>query len=450
MDDQSYDRDEYETDTDASESGSDYGSSNDGGSSDDSNDDEGELEQYSLRVRLLSAVDLPPSLSPSVPLCPWFRFGLVEDLDAALDGISEERRRARAREEADRAGRGSRTLRPMSQGDDEEEDDDDETDANIPARQQSASAAAAGLNTTAQLLASLPPSSTRTSTHKIMSRNANGGGGNGADWNEEYRWDSLSSPMESCLAVQLVTRLAPESRFDAGQVQGNQGMGSSSFGSSLNLSGLDHSEGDESAALAGIRGLWRKGREQLEQRRMSMAAHEAAHGAGGYAGLAGGQTQRGTGAGVTAGPREEAAAAAAQVLMRGGDDQSTVSNLTMGSGLNQGDLVEYQARWNEHSASSGGDADGSARSGAHRDYVEGAVRTTRSEDERDAHGPSSEGLCLGTLSIPIHHLELNEAVFEGRKAAVLEKWYQLDDPNVKRKAEVSVCVSFCLLVEIRS
>ena len=70
MDDQSYDRDEYETDTDASESGSDYGSSNDGGSSDDSNDDEGELEQYSLRVRLLSAVDLPPSLSPSVPLCP--------------------------------------------------------------------------------------------------------------------------------------------------------------------------------------------------------------------------------------------------------------------------------------------------------------------------------------------------------------------------------------------
>ncbi|EJK43877.1 hypothetical protein THAOC_37636, partial [Thalassiosira oceanica] len=82
-----------------------------------------------------------------------------------------------------------------------------------------------------------------------------------------------------------------------------------------------------------------------------------------------------------------------------------------------------------------GDAAGADRTGSgHRgDYVEGAVRTTRSEDEDDAAG--SEGLCLGTLSVPIHRLELTEAVFEGRERAVLERWYQLDDPNVKRKAE---------------
>ena len=47
--------------------------------------DASEEEQWSLRVRLLSAVDLPPSLSPTVPLCPFFKFGLVEDIVAALE-----------------------------------------------------------------------------------------------------------------------------------------------------------------------------------------------------------------------------------------------------------------------------------------------------------------------------------------------------------------------------
>ena len=51
--------DEYETDSQAEELETD--------SDDDS--EEGEEEQWSLRVRLLSAVDLPPSLSPNVPLC---------------------------------------------------------------------------------------------------------------------------------------------------------------------------------------------------------------------------------------------------------------------------------------------------------------------------------------------------------------------------------------------
>ena len=51
--------DEYETDSQAEELETDS----------DSETDEGEEEQWSLRVRLLSAVDLPPSLSPTVPLC---------------------------------------------------------------------------------------------------------------------------------------------------------------------------------------------------------------------------------------------------------------------------------------------------------------------------------------------------------------------------------------------
>ncbi|EJK76891.1 hypothetical protein THAOC_01322, partial [Thalassiosira oceanica] len=155
MDDQSYDRDEYETDTDASSS--DYDTDRDGSGSDtgpgcDGDDGPDDELRYSLVVRLLSAVDLPPSLSPSVPLCPWFRLGLVEDLGEALDGVSEERRRARAREESGREERGRRTLMPRSQGEDEEEEEDG-AEGGDPARL----AAAAGLNTTARLLAGLPP-----------------------------------------------------------------------------------------------------------------------------------------------------------------------------------------------------------------------------------------------------------------------------------------------------
>ena len=79
--------DEYETDSQAS-SGSGDGSLS------------LEEEQWSLTVRLLSAVDLPPSLSPAVPLCPWFKFGLVEDVNAALDRVEEEdKKKAAEREE---------------------------------------------------------------------------------------------------------------------------------------------------------------------------------------------------------------------------------------------------------------------------------------------------------------------------------------------------------------
>ena len=57
--------DEYETDSQAEELETD---------TDDDSSEEGEEEQWSLRVRLLSAVDLPPSLSPNVPLCVSFSF----------------------------------------------------------------------------------------------------------------------------------------------------------------------------------------------------------------------------------------------------------------------------------------------------------------------------------------------------------------------------------------
>ena len=71
-----------------SSSASDDDTSSKSSSTSSASSDE-EEEQWSLRVRLLSAVDLPPSLSPTVPLCPWFKFGLVEDIVAALESTDD-------------------------------------------------------------------------------------------------------------------------------------------------------------------------------------------------------------------------------------------------------------------------------------------------------------------------------------------------------------------------
>ena len=130
--------------------------------------------------------------------------------------------------------------------------------------------------------------------------------------------------------------------------------------------------------------------------------------------------------------REERAAAVAQFIMRkgSGEQQSTAqggtSTATSGgggeggsSGLNQQDLVEYQQRWNvvkEEQGSSEGPYEYNA-----------PVSTT--VQPRNSATNTSEGLCLGTLTIPLSRLPLEDAFKEDGKAAVIEKWYQLDDPN---------------------
>ena len=447
--DASIDDDEsYETDTDADENDAE-GSSSERGSSEEE-DSEEEEEHWSVRVRLLSAVDLPPSLSPTVPLCPWFKFGLVEDVNVALDEINEADRKRRASElEISEGGedeggeekekiKGKRTLRPRGVDDsehdaeeessDSEEGDDDVNKAReltkelINEQQQQRRSSSenntSNMNTSSRLLTTLPPQSIRSSTSKIMSRNAaNVGGGNGADWNEEYRWDELISPMEGCLVVKLCTRLGAQSDVGGGMggssrnLMGPPGMSTSMSGdygdanSDVSTGYLDSEGGESTYGGLGIRGLWRKGREQLEEhRRRSTIAGGAAGG----------------------GTREEKAAAVAQFLMRGqsasvvvGDDgatAATASATTTGGrltgpnalsasehGLNQNDLVDHQQRWSESKSQSDvvGEYDVAlgAGDGARRRILEQS-----SDPDDDCH--HAEGLCLGTLSIPLSRLPL--------------------------------------------
>jgi len=213
-----------------------------------------------------------------------------------------------------------------------------------------------------------------------MSRNANGGGGNGADWNKEYHWNDLGSPMKGCLLVRLSTRLAPETGISGAPTNVGSSMGttaSADYGdASSNVGGSGHFlHSEEEAGIgSGIRGLWRKGREQLEHHR-----------------------RRAT----VAGPREERAAAKAQFLMRGGhpDDAATATadasaSTSQNSGLNQQDLVEYQQKW--AAAQKGGmGGDGLDIMPQH-----GAVRTSRADEDdalHNADGNNNNSILIYTI-----------------------------------------------------
>lgn len=176
----------------------------------------------------------------------------------------------------------------------------------------------------------------------------NGGGGNGADWNEEYRWDSIDNPMESTLAIKLCTRLAPDS----------------SISNTATTAGGSSAQEEEEG---GIKGLWRKGRLQMEEHRKRTN--------------------------ITSGGREEKAAAVAQFLMK---PEATSSDTSSSTGGQHHNTEDYSSKWKQ-----GGQ---------------------EQEENR-------EGLCLGTLLIPLSRLPLEDAHGDG-SAAVVERWYQLEGPNL--------------------
>lgn len=149
----------------------------------------------------------------------------------------------------------------------------------------------------------------------------NGGGGNGADWNEEYRWDNINNPAESSIAIKLCTRLAPSTTH------------------------ITQEEG-------GIKSLWRRTTRYNQQ-------------------INDGNNNRKV---TTSGSREEKAAAVAQFLMK---EEGTTND----------------------------------------DDTKNVPSQTYEENR--------EGLCLGTLIIPMSRLPLEDA-YGDNHAAVVERWYQLE------------------------
>ena len=96
-------------------------------------------ESWSVRIRLISAVDLPPSLTPHAPLCPLLKFGIVCAKDKQWYQST--------------SGTSSKLLsRLIDHGID-----------------------------------SIPSSRTRCSSHKILTPRDNGS----MEWHEEMRWDDV-------------------------------------------------------------------------------------------------------------------------------------------------------------------------------------------------------------------------------------------------------------------
>lgn len=456
-DDDVYDEDEYETDTDVDDD--DVMSDED--QDDDDSDDED--EQWSLRVRLLSAVDLPPSLSPSVPLCPWFTLGLVEDVNAALDKAAAMELEQQQQHEDEEEVKQEHDRQSIMMSTSTTTDDDDERYAgdatydekgdasstikvkhseekqqsqecppvvastshdqkrevvhsNNKPSSSSSSNKKKFTNTTSRLLSTLTPQYARTSTSKIMARNANGGGGNGADWNEEYRWDGLHSPMESYLLVKLNTRLLAGPSLSSSSTTSESKRG----GEQQHQRQQQYPQHYDGINIEGgganniIRDLWRKGREQLERRAV-------VHG--------GGATAQSISASSGHYPREERAATVAQFLMQ---QQSPT----------------YQHQQQQHQREGGRSIDGligESDIAIQSELPDVDLNNDDSSDFNNIHRTTAskvnqEGLCLGTLAIPLSRLPLMDALLGNKSkiaaandVTIIEQWYQLDDPNLSKR-----------------
>ena len=218
------------------------------------------------------------------------------------------------------------------------------------------------------------------------------GRGNGAEWDEEYRWDidGTSSPMEGCLVVQLNARVGPTNttaataatmkrrrQQDEGNLSGGGGDGSSA----------NTSISTEQQPL-GLRGLWRKGREQLEERRRVSSVLEQQHQQLNI------PTQHSQHGGTA---REQSAATVAQYLMSRQDSTGMETTAT--------------------TATSDNVVDSSLINTTTNDVVDDDENDSSNSALPSGGGGGGGGLCLGTLTIPLSRLPLEEA-FLGKDAAI--------------------------------
>jgi hypothetical protein len=139
--------------------------------SDEVDSNEEDEEKWTLRVCLISAVDLPFNVVPNIPLCPILKFGLVrtpEMDDSRNDAtpVSKTTRKSVIVEQIEKNG-----------------------------------------------LLSIPKSRVRCTSSKILSKRDNGS----MEFHEEMRWDDITRPDQISLAVELCARsaLPPPNMFES-------------------------------------------------------------------------------------------------------------------------------------------------------------------------------------------------------------------------------------------
>ena len=380
----------------------------------ESSDDE---ETWTVRVALISAVDLPLNVIPNMPLCPVLKFGIItlpaEEGDAGNCGDLEEAEPQRSSEQM----------------------------PSVVSRIQSSG------------LASIPKARILCTSNKILSKRDNGS----VEFHEEMRWDKVKRPMHAALVVELSARAAlpppnlKESPFitqskgsnvvqqEAPSLQCESARGTQNIDfrrkSSDHDSGIDSGAGQVSdvtrsqsgsqvgdktgrqgplenetsaaaasipsllrsgsadgdgaapalhgAGLTGMRALWKRGRQQLEQRQVARLSSESTEG---------GQSKASnTVAGFVANGKGEGTS----------DGQSSVA---------QGFLTRLTT------------PDRGVPS-----LTDENVALLRPKKKRKLQ--MAEDLRLGSIVIPLTRLPLENAI-QNKEAARIEQWYQLDSRDI--------------------
>jgi len=200
-------------------------------------EEDGEDERWSVRVRLMSAVDLPSSLVPGSPLCPFLKFGLLtvrEDLNLKSDEYENEENWVETYEDGILEGNKqfrstTKKYNPIS---------------------------TFRTNTPLKSLASSNKNDVKVqhSSGKVLSQNDNGM----MEWNEEFRWDNVSLPLQTILAVELSARSVVSPPLPSPPISRSQSSKSlEHLGDSLSLEQQEDS--------GGILGFWRKKRKSKVQ-----------------------------------------------------------------------------------------------------------------------------------------------------------------------------------------
>jgi len=395
-------------------------------------------EQWTVRVYLISAVDLPFNIVPNTPLCPVLKFGLV---------------RVPAEDERE-------NKYPPSEK--------DTATSSRPSRQKSTMADKIEKNG----LLSVSKARVRCTSSKILSKKDNGS----IEYHEEMRWDKVKKPNETALAIELCARAArpppnisesplkkPESSLAdssailtstrtsnwgtsddyedvfqrstdtiAGSYSGNSIDSISGISVSSNSSGpnntlskqvpgeeideiveVDDDSSQPSTGIAGMRALWKKSRQQFEQRQAAKRK----------------------------GPVEEmesatAAAAVARFLVggkeEGGDNlpDSMETTLVTDDSENQ-DVFRTSSSFGTELVLKTTDVTntfGKHASAQGRHMRSGDENVALMRPKKKRKPEMAEDVRLGSLVIPLTRLPLEKAT-GGEEAARIEQWYQLDTSN---------------------
>ena len=228
-------------------------------------------ERWSLSVRINSAVDLPSSIIPTMPLCPSLKFGLItvteDDEILDLEKSSAKFRRAVFEQEQvnvkdlnvnamDLEGGGSASGGASPATGDNDDNNDGDTASyieryqrqnslkmycfsgkkgtlakfqnNVPLEDCIASAISSSQDESNGHKLHPSPAKVQLTSGKIMSKRDNGM----VEWNEDIRWDDVELPLQTVLCIELSAKAVfPPSFIDqvSNYQDGNDSASTSSY-----------------------------------------------------------------------------------------------------------------------------------------------------------------------------------------------------------------------------